>query len=167
MRKIQYSILFLLFINIAWGQELKISIEGDAKFDNSQFSIREAGEDFPSSVESGSSVYISVLYGNYWDKKSNPNKKWKINIHKSDLTWDTNLMLEAKRTGKGYNSKKNGNSKIYDGNNYQIATNTPTYFFSGKDEITDIPISFKIEGVSIIMGAKEVETNIVFTVYDD
>ena len=167
MIRAQYSILFLLLINIAWGQELKVTIEGNATFDNSQYSIREAGEDFPSSIESESSVYISVLYGNYWDKKNNPNKKWRIHIHKSDLSWDANLMVEAKRTGKGYNSKKKGNPKIYDGDNYQTATNIPTYFFGGKDEITYIPVNFKIGGVSVIMGAKEFETNMVFTVYDD
>ena len=72
MRRVQYSILFLLLLNVAWGQELKVTIEGNATFNNSQFSIREAGEDFHSSIESESSLYISVLYSNYWDKQHSP-----------------------------------------------------------------------------------------------
>jgi hypothetical protein len=167
MRKVQLSILLFLFINVAWGQELKVSIEGNATFDNSQYSINEAGEDFPSSIESESSVYVSVIYGNYWDRKHHQNKKWRIHIHKSDLTWNDNLKVEAKRTGKGHNIKKKGKSKIYDGDHYQNATNLPTYFFGGKDEITNIPVNLKISGISVIMGAKEFETNMVFTVYDD
>lgn len=167
MKRVQYSILFLLLLNFAWGQELKVTIEGNTTFDNSQYSIREAGEDFSSSIESESYVYISVLYSNYWDKKNNPNKKWRIYIHKSNLSWDTNLTVDAKRIGKGHNLKNKGNPNIYDGDNYQTATNTPTYFFGGKGEITYIPVNLKIDGISVVMGAKEFETNMVFTVYDD
>jgi len=167
MKTGQLFILFVLFINAVLAQDLKVAIEGNATFNNALYSIVEAGNDFNSSIESESSVFISILYSNFWDSKNNPNEKWRINVHKSDLTWHPNLMLETKRTGKGYKPAKRGSPNIHDGDNFQIITNTPTYFFGGKDEIVYIPLDLKISGMSVVMGAQEFETNIVFTVYGD
>ena len=142
------NIIFILFIltltKFVSGQQMGIEIEGNINFDNSLFTISEAGEDFPSSIETESSVFISIVSSNYFDKKDNPNGKWNVSIHKEDFNWDTNLLLEIRRTGNGTKQSKNGNVNIHDGRNYQEITNTTSYFFRGKSEITDIPIKLKL-----------------------
>jgi len=62
MKQLLLPIFFMIFAIGAAGQQLKIELEGNANFDNSDFSVSEAGEDFPSSIESKTSFFISVLY---------------------------------------------------------------------------------------------------------
>lgn len=152
-----------------FAQGLEIRVDGAVAFDNSSFSINEAGSDFSGSVISEPTLFISVSSGNYWDKKDNPNQKWRIEIQKSDIAWDDDLVLEAKRDGKGYKLSKKGNKKpnIQGGTSYQPVTGMGEYFFRGKDQVVEIPVSFKLTGFSIVHGAKDYETNIILTVYDD
>jgi len=167
MKKIFLIIITIHFAFFLKGQQLKVELEGNVNFDNSNFIIAEAGEDFPSGIESESSFFISVLYTDDFNKKKNPNTKWSIKVFKSDLTWHNNLMLECKRTGNGDKIKNSGNANIHDGENYQEISNTSTYFFRGKSEIAYIPIALIINGLSLVMGAETFETSVVFTVYDE
>lgn len=158
----------LVFAAHALGQQLKIELEGNATFDNSNLSVSEAGEDFPPSVESETSFFISVLYtDDNLNRKKNPNTKWNIRVFKSDLTWNNDLKLEARRTGRGQRVGHPGNPNVQDGDNYQNVTNTPTFFFRGMGEVVNIPVTFNLSGFSLTMGASTYETRVVFTVYDD
>ncbi len=167
MKKLTFSIVAVFFSFLVSGQSLQVEIEGNATFDNSLFTISEAGNDFPASIKSKAAIYISIVNYNYLDKKNNKNNKWNIEINKADLIWDDNLKLEAKRKGKGHNFGKKRHSNIQGGSNFQVITNNGIEFFKGKGEIENIPIKLKLSGFSITMGAKDFETNIVFTVYDD
>lgn len=168
MKKLLLSIFSMIFVTVATGQQLKIELEGSANFDNSSFSVSEAGEDFSSSTESETSFFISVLYtDDNLNRKKNPNTKWNIRIYKSDLTWNNDLKLEARRTGRGQRVENSGNPNVHDGDNNQIITNTSTYFFRGMGEVVYIPITFNLSGFSLTMGASTYETRVVFTVYDD
>ncbi|RIH64043.1 hypothetical protein D1164_17075 [Mariniphaga sediminis] len=163
------SLMLLLFVPF-WvaGQQLKVEIEGDANFSNSLIPVREAGEDYSSTIEHESSLYISVLYVNYFDYWFNPNKKWSVYVHKSDIEWNSDFTIKARRTGNG--SRVNWFApgvNIHDGTNYQEISNNPVYFFRGRHGIAYIPLSFQLSGFSVTMGAKDFETSLVFTVYDD
>ena len=168
MKKLLLFIFSMIFVNVVTGQQLKIELEGDAAFNNSNFSVSEAGEDFPSSIENEASFFISVLYtDDNINRKNNPNTKWNIRVYKSDLSWNNDLQLEARRTGRGQSIEHPGNPNIHDGDNYQRITDTSTYFFRGMREVAYIPISFKLSGFSLTMGSSTYETRVVFTVYDD
>jgi hypothetical protein len=150
------------------GQQLKIELEGNATFDNSNFSVDEAGEDFPSSIESETSFFISVLYtDDNLNRKKSPSTQWNIKVFKSDLTWNNDLRLETRRTGRGQRVGQPGNPNVHDGDNNQLITNTSTYFFRGKGEVAYIPVTFNLSGFSLTMGASTYETRVVFTVYDE
>jgi hypothetical protein len=41
------------------------------------------------------------------------------------------------------------------------------YFFRGRGEIGDIPVNFRITGMSVVNGAQDFETKVIFTIYDD
>lgn len=169
MNKIIFSILiFTIALSTPGiGQILKVEVEGEARFTNFQNYTIEAGNDFPSSIESESEVHISMVYNNLLNTGNNPNQKWRLTIQKSDLTWNSGLNLEARRTGNGFKRKGAGNPNIIDGMTYQAVTNNPVYFFRGRDEILYIPIQLKVNGFSLVMGASDFETSIVLTVYDD
>lgn len=166
------GILFILLLSFFCGrtQSLRVDITGNASFDNSAYSVTEAGEDFPSSIESETSLYMSVLYNtSWWGYVFYPDKQWRIFVHKSDINWDSDLTLSAQRTGTGsiVNSWWAQPLFIRDGTNYQNITNNPVYFFRGRHGITNIPVEFRLSGASLTMGARQFETSIVFTVYDD
>lgn len=166
MKKLAIILIILSFSTGVFCQPISIEIENNARFENPNYMINEAGLDFPS-IESESTVQISVTFSNYWDKKDNPNGKWRINVHKSDIQWNQDILLQIKRTGDGYKAKNDKNGNIKDGDDYQIITDAPSYFFQGKDEITYIPLLLKVDGLSVTMGALDFETNIILTVYDD
>jgi hypothetical protein len=168
MKKIYIVVAFLFVTATFFGQELSLSVTGNANFDNSRYSVSEAGEDFSSSVTSESSAFVSLNYVNMWDIIFGTDIKWRIFIHKSDISWHRDLTLETKRNGNGTKASWLGPSPtVNHGTNYQDITNTPVYFFRGRYGVTDIPIGFRLSGASLSMGASQFETTIVFTVYDD
>lgn len=167
MKKLHFIAVAFLFSLFASGQDLKIEVEGIANLSGAVANIAEAGENIAGSLESENAVFVSVLNSDYWAKKNNNNRKWRIFVHKTDLTWNNTLQLEVKRSGNGYKPESNGSPLLQDGENYLDISNTPTYFFKGKNEVAYIPIDVKVSGLSLTLGAKQYETNIVITVYDD
>ena len=165
MKRVIITYSLIIFSFISFGQQMEFQVDGNISFDNSGYSISEAGEDYLASIENQSSVYFSVLYTSFWDRLFNSNSKWSIHVNKTDVLWDNNLMLEIRRTGNGSNIWGR-NVNIHDGTRFQVISNTPTYFIRGLREVYNIPISFKISGASVTMGAKQFETNVVITVTD-
>lgn len=165
------TILLLAFIfaaNYIWGQDLSIEVSGDANFENAQYVVTEAGEDFPSSITSSSSIYLSLNYRSLWDGIFGRDIPWQIFIHKSDLGWNNNLDLQIQRDGNGSRASLLGpNPIVTSGTNYQSVTNNPTFFFRGRYGVRNIPLILKLSGASLTMGARQFETSLVFTVYDD
>jgi hypothetical protein len=149
------------------SQQLIVQIEGDIQFNENLLTIREAGNDYPATLETHSSVYVSVQYDDQLNKKKNPNEPWRVFVHKQNMEWNENLSLKVRRTGKGSRLGNPGNPNIQNGDVFQDITNNPTYFFRGRGEIVQIPLAFELSGFSLAMGAGDFETSLVFTVYDD
>jgi hypothetical protein len=165
----RYFFLVLFFLLPGWvtAQLLTVVVEGDANFNQTLIPVREAGTDYASVLEAVSSVYISVLNYNELGQNQNSNERWSVYLHKSDTGWDDQLLLEARRSGDGYNVNNQGNPNIHDGINYQPLSDNQLYFFRGRGEIASIPVSLRLSGFSVTMGAGDFETNLVFTVYDN
>ena len=170
MKKTLLLLTAILTTTFICGQDLRVEVSGNASFDNSQYVVTEAGEDFPSSIESETSLFVSVRYSaGFLGYLFYPDKRWRIFIHKSDLNWNSDLTLSAERTGNG-SIVANWTAQpqyIRDGSNFQNITNNPVYFFRGRHGIVNIPLSFKLTGASLTMGAKDFETNVILTVYDE
>ena len=71
---IKYLLIVLFFLpgSVVWSQNITITVEGNATFGNTLFAVNEAGEDFQGSVITESPLNVSVLSGDYWDKKASP-----------------------------------------------------------------------------------------------
>jgi hypothetical protein len=164
MKRSILTLFILISFLFASAQRIELNISGDTNFDSSLFSISEAGLDFSSDLESQSSIYLSVSQDNV-TQGNNANSKWTIKVYKQD-TWDSDLELQVQRTGDGNRVGNNGNSNISGGSEYLIVQNTETYFFEGKSEISNIPVSLKLSGISVTMGAGSYSSRIIFTIYD-
>ncbi|MGC9353277.1 MAG: hypothetical protein ACP5D9_05530 [Mariniphaga sp.] len=166
--KVFSTVVFLILIaHFVCGQQLNVEIQGEADFGNLLNPVCEAGDDYNSYLEDESGVFISVLYSNVFDYLFNPNKKWSIYVHKSDVDWPSDFSLKVRRTGNGSRVWFGSGVNINHGVNYQEITNNPVYFFRGRHGISNIPLAFQLSGFSVTMGAGDFETSIVFTVYDD
>lgn len=167
IRSFLNSILLLFAPFLLNAQQLILQVEGDASFNNNLTPIRESGEDYSSSLEAESTLNVSVMFDNQLDSRQNTNEKWRVFIHKLNMEWDNDLVLEARRTGKGSRPNNPGNPRINDGDNFQKITDIPVYFFRGMGEISQIPLTLQLSNFSVTMGARDFETSLVFTVYDD
>lgn len=168
MKTIIIATFIILSVSMGYAQPLEMELNGMAAFDRNTFTINEAGNDFSPNIEIESEILLSVDSGDEWDKNSNPNRKWKIEIRREDISWDDAIDLEIIRKGNGYfKNNKGNNGHIYNGTNYQSVNRNSSYFFGGKGLISDIPIQLRLSGFSIVNGADDYETNVVLTIYDD
>ncbi|MEJ2628548.1 MAG: hypothetical protein P8078_08335 [bacterium] len=100
---------------------------------------------------------------------------WAIDIHKQDVVWHTDLLIDARRTGDGICNQTN--YSISGGTNYTNITDTDAEFFSGQISgnlgwvgsfsVTDIPIQYRIRGVSATLPSQAYSTTIYYTIRDE
>lgn len=84
-------------------------------------------------------------------------KDWRVDIRKSDQTWDNNFRIYARRTG---------GTGITGGTTYQEITDIDMYFFNGSDNKFLIPIQYRLEGVSLQIPADSYSIIIYYTLID-
>jgi len=89
---------------------------------------------------------------------------WSISAHLSTTSnWDSSLKLYVQRTGNG-----TGIAILSGGTTYIQLTSTPQVFFTGLLNLTasrdNIPIQYKIEGLSVTLPVKTYTTTVTYTV---
>lgn len=163
MKIIYLVICILLFSGKLYAQDLELEIQGTIDFSGSWVLPTEAGEDYSQTLTETQEIFLSISDPDYFGKKSNV-KKWRVFVSiNSELTGSAGI--EAKRTGKGNKVGSNGNPNIHDGDFFRSVTSTETYFFRGMGEISIIPVSFKLTGMSVLVGEESAaQTEIIFTI---
>lgn len=89
---------------------------------------------------------------------------WSISAHLSSTSnWDSSLKLYVQRTGNG-----TGIAIVTGGTTYMQLTSTPQLFFSGLLNVLahrdNIPVQYKIEGLSVMLPVKTYTTTITYTI---
>jgi len=163
MRRIVILFAFIFFLKTGNAQEFKVSANGMVSFSETELVVGEAGNDINATLNSNT-IYLTIDSDYIWDMK---NERWSIYVNKSDIDWDDDIELNIIRTGSGVYTERNGTPYVKDGKSYQKITNNPSYFFHGKDKISNIPLEFQLEKMSLTMGARDFETDVIFTIYDD
>ena len=87
MKRLIFIFFFLLITVFSFSQQMELQINGNITFDNSSYSISEAGDDYQASIQSQSSLYVSIVFASIWDKNFNPNKKWNVSINKTEIIY--------------------------------------------------------------------------------
>lgn len=165
MRRSFLTIVLLLLVTSAFAQDFEIEINGNIEFNNLLSGVTEAGLNLSTSVESTSDVLLSVRDSDTLGKKTNPKKKWTLSIRKEGTSSEESTILVV-RTGNGTRVGGNGSGNIHGGNVYQVINNTKNYFCRGMGEINDIPLRFKLEGLSVLSGSGNHQLDITITVSD-
>lgn len=89
---------------------------------------------------------------------------WSITAHLSSTSnWDSSLKLYVQRTGNG-----TGIAILSGGTTYIQLTSSPQTFFGGLLNLTasrdNIPIQYKIDGLSVILPTKTYTTTVTYTI---
>ncbi len=118
--------------------------------------ITGAGSDINNSfVSISNQVMIDITDINTFENN------WRIDVHKTDVIWDTNIQLFIARTGEGNGNEK---STISGGLSYQNITDIEQLFFAGRGQRIGVPIQLKFEGITIRLPIGSYSTTIVYTI---
>jgi hypothetical protein len=113
-----------------------------------------AGSDLTNTYESAADqVLVDVRPGPY-------GKTWTVHVHKTDNLWDSNLHLDVRR--QTY-------TNIIGGLSYVEVTSVDQDFFwsENRKRSLDIPIQFRLRGVSAGLNANTYSTTIYYTLIDE
>lgn len=154
----KYLILFCMAcLTARLAPAQTISIKGGASWSIPSVSsvITKAGKNYEHSETSSASHTLL---------KVNSLLLWNITAHLSTTSnWDPALKLSVVRTGNG-----TGIAILTGGTTYLQLTSTPQTFFSGLLNLTahrdDIPIQYKIEGLSVTLPVKTYTTTVMYTI---
>lgn len=121
-------------------------------------SIADAGNNYSSSIlESASNqVVFSITGGSLVN--------YNIQVSRIDSDWSNQLSIFVRRTGSGTSGAL---GSINGGTNYQQVNTFPQNFINGSLGLTgsraNVPVQFRIDGISVLLPAKTYATTIVFT----
>ncbi len=115
-----------------------------------------AGSDLNGAYESAADAYSITISGT-----AGPSDNWRVDVKKSDGTWNGNLVLWARRTSSGTGGSVSG------GQAYQQIGNTSAAFFSGSGDVSGIAVQLKLTGVSITIPPGTYTSTVYYTVVDN
>lgn len=147
-------LLAFLFINFMYSQQIKVSGKWSKTLDARQ--IKSAGYDYDSYYESKNNqtkISISPIPNSWYNRKYMP---LKVFVQKEDQNWHSSLNLELK-----VSSTSHGNST---GTQYQAVTNYSSIFFETIGSKKNIPIKYRISGLSVTLPADNYSVEIIYTV---
>jgi len=84
---------------------------------------------------------------------------YRVDVRRVDTVWHGSLVLWIRRTGDGM-----GTGSISDGTTYLMVTTTDQTFFTGVDYRNNVPIQFRLTGVSIQTPSGIYETTVYYTI---
>ncbi|HRY33686.1 MAG TPA: hypothetical protein P5531_12030 [Bacteroidales bacterium] len=131
-----------------------ISISGGWSPSVSSANISDAGLDFSSPFTSAGTVIAMNI-----DVNPN-NSRYRINVARSDVSWNTSFELQVRRTSDGNGPPA---SQISGGTSFITITTGNTVFFSGRRDRTEVDIEYSLEGVSATLPAAIYSTTVVYT----
>lgn len=154
----------IFFCGTSLYAQLMVEKKDSGQFFSSQLTLEEAGNDIESEIETPSdAVHLSVNFmPNTLDNSMY--RTWYITVHKEDVVWNTALELLSRRTANGSNAY---GTQLQQGLEYQELGLLPTFFFSGQGGFNQIPIQFKLSGLSVTLPAQRYATEIVFTLWEE
>lgn len=165
MRKlihITYLFLFLYTNSLISQQRTLVITQGGGAETFPAASISEAGADLSSFIETSANfveMWIRTRGAN-----TISNRSYAITVSRQDINWHGSLDFYARRTGNG----TGGNSStISGGTNYLLLSTFDQVLFTGYQRRFDVPIQYRIEGISLTIPSGNYSTNIIYTITDN
>lgn len=89
------------------------------------------------------------------------NTPYRVDVSRVDTAWHGSLVLWVKRSGDG-----TGSGSISGGTTYLTVTTTVQTFFTGIHDRDDVPIQFRLSGVSSQIPPGDYETTVHYTIVE-
>ncbi|MFN4084567.1 MAG: hypothetical protein ACK4LB_01420 [Spirosomataceae bacterium] len=123
--------------------------------------IRDAGINYSTPIFESSSnqVVFSITGGTLVN--------YNVQVSRVDSDWSNQLTIFVRRTGTGTGGTL---GTINGGTNYQQVSTLPQNFINGSLGLSgtrsNVPVQFRVEGISVLLPSKTYATSIVFTLTD-
>ncbi|WP_341227339.1 hypothetical protein [uncultured Arcticibacterium sp.] len=154
--------IFILILCSFYGTSAQsISANSGWNANVSSSEISDAGLDYNGTYQSSQTeTYVTAsgfnIFRNYY-----------VYVEKSELDWNSNLILSARRTGNGSGGWF---GSISGGTNYIPLSNSSQLFYYGgigfSNSRSNVPIQYQIEGLSVLLPAKTYTISVIYTVSD-
>jgi hypothetical protein len=157
MKKLLILTFILFLANQIYSQTLTVT--GGWSTSLATTNITEAGLNYPngSAISATNQSLIRV--------NSAANSVAFVYIQKSDTSWDSRLVISARRTGNGTGST---NFSTTNGTTAQTISNVPQYFFEVRPgsgtQVSNIPIQYLISGFTVLLPVKAYTTTLIYTI---
>ena len=92
-------------------------------------------------------------------KVTGGDNNWRVDVSKTDGTWDSNFRLYVLRTGAG-----SGGGSISGGTSYIEVTAITTAFFNGSKTRSNVPVQYQLQGMSLNVSPNTYNTSVTYTV---
>ena len=151
-------------IPVSSYSQITLETQNDINVHILESSITDPGMDLENTFETNSDetiLSVKILPENLNNKLY---RSWDINISKNDIDWHNDLKIYVKKTGNG---ESEFNTNTLGGVVYQRIENYDQYFFEGTGWIENIPLQYKITGMSVTIPAKTYTTEIIITLLDN
>lgn len=148
-------IVFLIFATAIYSQDIKVETRRGWTKTISASDISEAGIDYVGTYDSDHKQTEITI------DKTKKHDFTAVLVRKDDDfgDWHSKLNLQIRRTD-------NNNSDSYGGTEFQTITDMNSYFFITKGNQEDVPLQYRINGISVLLPVQDYKTTIIFTVYD-
>ncbi len=155
------TLFFILFLSLQLKSQRTLTVVG-TNWSPTILSITEAGSNYPGTYESQSNqillnATVPLLLAS-----------GKITMHyEPNSTWNTNLILQARRTGTGTTTCVL--CSISGGTSYTTIPSTDVELFqiqavASLASYSNIPIQLQLSGISVTIPATSYNSRIVFTI---
>lgn len=156
--------LYCFVIPVSSYSQITLETQNNINAHILESSITEVGVDLENTFETGSDETILSVKILPESLNNMLYRSWDINISKNDIDWHNDLKIYVKKTGNG---ESEFNTTTLGGGVYQKIENYDQYFFEGTGWIENIPLQYKITGISVTVPAKTYTTEIIITLSDN
>ena len=149
-------IVFILISNVLFSQSIKVETRRGWSKTISASDIKEAGNDYVGTYESSDKQTEITIS----DRDKDDETRVLVRKEYDSGDWHPDLILQIKRTDT--NEKDSSGGLLF-----QTITDMDAFFFNTEGKQEDVPLQYKISGISVLLPVQEYTTTIIFTVYDD
>jgi hypothetical protein len=122
---------------------------------NSSHLVAGAGSNLVKAFDDAAATTLAIA------STSGSNDHWRIDIKRSDTTWNSALKLYVKRISDG-----SGSGTVTGGLSYVEITGSEIQFFTGTGDRSGISLSYELQGISVSVAPNMYSTTVTFTVVD-
>lgn len=144
--------------------QIQLSNNQELQFKSLDLSNVQTGDNLGTAIETSEEALLLSVNILPYTLENAMHYPWKIKVKRNDFVWHKQLRLAVKTTAIG--NSEFGKS-INSSHHYKEVQNYDTLFFSGEGWINNIPLQFRITGISVTLPANTYTTEVIFTITDD